>query len=56
MDAGLLGAFGTVTAFVAFLAVVVWAYGKGAKPGFDAASRLPLEDEERRASDEGDRR
>jgi cytochrome c oxidase cbb3-type subunit 4 len=35
----------TVILFVAFLAGVAWAYSKKRKPEFDAASRIPLEDQ-----------
>lgn len=35
----------TVTAFLAFVAGVAWAYSKKRKPDFDAASRIPLEDQ-----------
>ncbi len=56
MDAGAFGAFGTVAAFVAFVAVVIWAWSRRRKPDFDAAARLPLEEDERRDADAGDRR
>ena len=35
----------TVIALFAFIAGVAWAYGKRRKPEFDAASRIPLEDQ-----------
>ena len=35
----------TVVLFVAFIAGVAWAYSKRRKPEFDAASRIPLEDQ-----------
>ncbi|MCX7032596.1 MAG: cbb3-type cytochrome c oxidase subunit 3 [Arenimonas sp.] len=35
----------TVIALVAFIAGVSWAYSKQRKPEFDAASRIPLEDQ-----------
>ena len=35
----------TVLGFVGFLAIVVWAYSKGAKKGFTEASELPFADE-----------
>jgi cytochrome c oxidase cbb3-type subunit 4 len=35
----------TVILFVAFLAGVAWAFSKKRKPEFDAASRIPLEDQ-----------
>lgn len=35
----------TVIALVAFIAGVAWAYSKRRQPEFDAASRIPLEDQ-----------
>ena len=35
----------TVILFVAFLASVAWAFSKKRKAEFDAASRIPLEDQ-----------
>jgi cytochrome c oxidase cbb3-type subunit 4 len=35
----------TVIALVAFIAGVAWAYSKRRKPDFDAAARIPLEDQ-----------
>ena len=35
----------TVILFVAFLASVAWAFSKKRKTEFDAASRIPLEDQ-----------
>lgn len=35
----------TVVLFVAFIGGVAWAYSKRRKPEFDAASRIPLEDQ-----------
>jgi cytochrome c oxidase cbb3-type subunit IV len=45
MNAGNLSGAVTVLALVAFLAVVYWAFGAKRKADFDAAARLPLEDE-----------
>ena len=56
MDAGTWGALGTLLAFVAFVGVVIWAYSKRRKADFEAAARLPLEDEEGRDRGTGDRR
>ena len=36
----------TVLGLLCFLAIVAWAYSKHAKPGFDAAARLPLSDDD----------
>ena len=35
----------TLVAFLSFLGIVFWAYSRRNRPRFDAASRLPLEDE-----------
>lgn len=45
MTQGIAGAMGTVLAMSAFIAVVVWSWSKRRKPDFDAAARLPLEDD-----------
>ncbi|HUN92546.1 MAG TPA: cbb3-type cytochrome c oxidase subunit 3 [Burkholderiaceae bacterium] len=34
----------TVVSFVSFIAIVAWAYSKGAKRGFESAAQLPFED------------
>jgi cytochrome c oxidase cbb3-type subunit 4 len=41
---------GIVTAvlLVAFLGIVAWAWSAAARKNFDAASKLPLEDDDRR--------
>lgn len=36
----------TLTLFVAFIVLWVWAWSKQRRPDFDAAARLPLEDEQ----------
>ena len=36
----------TILAFVAFLGVVYWAFSTKRKADFDAAARLPLEDDQ----------
>jgi cytochrome c oxidase cbb3-type subunit 4 len=35
----------TLLGFVAFLGVVLWAYSRKSKPGFDEAAQLPFADE-----------
>lgn len=35
----------TLCSFIAFIGVVVWAYSARQKPRFEAAARLPLEDD-----------
>jgi len=39
---GILGSITTVVAFVAFLAIVAWAYSKQRKAAFDAAANAPF--------------
>ncbi len=46
MNAGNLSGVMTILAFVAFLGVVYWAFGAKRKADFDAAARLPLEDDQ----------
>jgi cytochrome c oxidase cbb3-type subunit 4 len=45
MDVGLAGAVGTILAMAAFLGVVAWAWSRKRKADFDAAARLPLEED-----------
>ena len=35
----------TVVSFLVFLAIVFWAYSRGARRGFDEAAQLPFQDE-----------
>lgn len=35
----------TVVSFIAFAAIVLWAWSGRRKPDFEAAARLPLEDD-----------
>jgi cytochrome c oxidase cbb3-type subunit IV len=39
---GILGSITTVVAFVAFLAIVAWAYSGRRKAAFDAAANAPF--------------
>jgi cytochrome c oxidase cbb3-type subunit 4 len=55
MSQGFAGALGTILAMSAFIAVVAWAYSKRRKADFDAAARLPLEDDARQDRDAGGR-
>jgi cytochrome c oxidase cbb3-type subunit IV len=43
----------TVLAFLAFVALVVWVWGKGRSAGFEEAARLPLVDGSAPAADAG---
>ena len=45
MDQGIAGGIGTILAMAAFVGVVAWAYSKRRKKDFDAAARLPLEED-----------
>lgn len=47
MDINLARAIITVVSLVAFIGIVVWAYGKGRKSRFDEAARLPFADDDR---------
>ncbi|MDY0023022.1 cbb3-type cytochrome c oxidase subunit 3, partial [Arenimonas caeni] len=41
----MLAGISTVLLLILFLAGVAWAYSRKRKPDFDAAARLPLEDD-----------
>jgi cytochrome c oxidase cbb3-type subunit IV len=49
MSAGTLSGIVTAVLIVLFVGVAVWAYSKRRKASFDAAARLPLEDEEHKS-------
>lgn len=42
MDINDLRSIITVAGLLCFLAIVVWAYGKGSKKGFEEAANLPF--------------
>ncbi|MDQ7989463.1 MAG: CcoQ/FixQ family Cbb3-type cytochrome c oxidase assembly chaperone [Candidatus Dactylopiibacterium sp.] len=42
MDINILRSLVTAGGFICFLAIVVWAYSKHAKKGFDEAAMLPF--------------
>jgi cytochrome c oxidase cbb3-type subunit 4 len=46
IDMGLVRGIATVFALAAFVAVVLWAYGKRSREGFNEAARLPLEEDD----------
>ena len=46
MSFGTLSGIVTAVLIVVFVGVWIWAYSKRRKSSFDAAARLPLEDEE----------
>jgi cytochrome c oxidase cbb3-type subunit 4 len=45
MDIGTVRGLITLVLFVAFVALIIWAYSKRRKPDFDKLARMPLEDE-----------
>jgi len=47
MDMTLFHSIWTVVLFVLFIGIWAWAWSSKRKPGFDAAARLPLEDDAR---------
>ncbi|MET1076429.1 MAG: cbb3-type cytochrome c oxidase subunit 3 [Pseudomonas sp.] len=44
MDIGILRGLGTVVVFVAFIALVLWAYNGKRQKSFDDAANLPFAD------------
>jgi cytochrome c oxidase cbb3-type subunit 4 len=42
---GLLQGIGTITAFIAFIGICLWAYSGKRKSGFDEAALLPFHDD-----------
>ena len=46
LDMGFLRGIATVFALLAFVAVVIWAYGKRSKEAFREAAQLPLEEDD----------
>ena len=47
MDAGLIGSIVTVIFFLLFVGIVWWAYHKDNRAKYDAAARLPFEEDGR---------
>jgi len=45
MDINLIRSLLTVLLFIAFIGIVMWAWSKGKREDFEAAARLPLEDD-----------
>lgn len=45
MDINMMRSVITAVLFVVFVGIVLWAWGKGRRADFDAAARLPLEDD-----------
>ncbi len=46
IDMGLVRGVATVFALLAFVAVVLWAYGKRSQAAFKSAAQLPLEEDD----------
>jgi len=44
MDTGILSGIVTAVLLIVFLGIVAWAWSRRRKPDFDAAARLPLQD------------
>ena len=42
----------TVVSFIAFIAIIFWAFSRKSKPDFDVASRIPFETLEQAKQDE----
>lgn len=45
MDINMMRSVITAVLFVVFIGIVLWAWGKGRRADFEAAARLPLEDD-----------
>lgn len=45
MDVNLMRSVITAILFVVFIGIVLWAWGKGRRADFEAAARLPLDDD-----------
>ncbi len=45
MDVNLMRSVITAVLFVLFIGIVWWAWGKGRRADFEAAARLPLDDD-----------
>jgi len=46
MDINTLRIMVTVVSFITFVGILVWAYSRGARKGFDEAAMLPFLDDE----------
>jgi cytochrome c oxidase cbb3-type subunit 4 len=49
MSSGTVSGIVTAVLIVLFVGVSIWAYSKRRKASFDAAARLPLDDEEHKS-------
>jgi len=55
MDITFLRSAVTVVSLLVFVALVVWAWGRGRRDAFDEAARLPFGDDERHLQDNDDK-
>lgn len=55
MDLNTIRAAITVAAFITFLAIVAWAWSSRRRADFDAAARLPLEEDDMTSPGRDDR-
>lgn len=53
-DIGTIRGIGTAVVFIAFVAVVLWAYSNKRKSSFDEAANLPFADEPEARKDSND--
>jgi cytochrome c oxidase cbb3-type subunit 4 len=44
MDINIVREAVTVLSFIIFMGILLWAYSKGSKRGFDEAARIPFEE------------
>ena len=44
MDINIIREAVTVVSFIIFMGILLWAYGKSSKRGFDEAARIPFEE------------
>ncbi|SHL80057.1 cbb3-type cytochrome oxidase subunit 3 [Phytopseudomonas punonensis] len=54
-DIGTIRGIGTAVVFIAFVAVVLWAYSSKRKSSFDEAANLPFADEQDDANQRDDK-
>lgn len=55
MDINFMRSLITVGGFCCFLAIILWAYSKSARKGFEEAAMLPFQDEEAPGQESGSR-
>ncbi len=54
MDYGTYGSLMTVVMLVVFVGIIVWAWSGKRRAAFEAAARMPLEDDDRCAAPTGE--